>query len=465
MRFLFTKAELISGYHTHGTRYDCVVRRNPLAIRAMSDTVIRSENLGKRYQLRTALQNGGNYVSPSFRETLTEGAQRLFGRNLSRKRRTGELWALRDVSFEVKRGEVIGIIGRNGAGKSTLLKILSRITDPTVGKVSIKGRVGSLLEVGTGFHPELTGRENIYLNGAILGLSHAEIQKKFDEIVEFAEVQQFLQTPVKHYSTGMYVRLAFAVAANLEPEIMIVDEVLSVGDAEFQKKCLGKMNEVSQREGRTVLFVSHQMNAIERLCSRALLIDKGKLKMESADVRSVIRHYFSGGEVSSLSGAWLNSGDEFNNPLLQPHRLFLADRDGIALPTPVAPDSEIWLYIDADFRTRDPAFTIGYAIYAESGEPLYRTYHVDAAEEDWPRIGRGRAVLRAKIPAGILNKGVYRLELIAALHFRQWIFEPGGATPFVFLHLQSGPIKSPFSHSNRPGFLAPVIRWETWEAK
>lgn len=431
----------------------------------MSDTVICVENLGKRYQLMASPQNGGSYVSPTFRETLTEGAQRLFRRNQSLKRGTEELWALRDVSFEVKRGEVIGIIGRNGAGKSTLLKILSRITDPSVGKVRIKGRVGSLLEVGTGFHPELTGRENIYLNGAILGLRHAEIHKKFDEIVEFAEVQQFLQTPVKHYSTGMYVRLAFAVAANLEPEILIVDEVLAVGDSEFQKKCLGKMNEVSQREGRTVLFVSHQMNAIERLCSRVLLIDKGKLKMEGADVRSVIRHYLSGGEVSSMSAAWHNAGDEFNNPLLRPKCLFLADRDGVALPMPTTSDSEIWLYIEADFRTRDPAFTIGYAIYAESGEHLYRTYHVDAAEEEWPPIRLGMAFLRAKIPAGILNQGVYRIELIAALHFRQWIFEPGGSTPSVFLHLQSGPIKSPFGHSKRPGFLAPVIRWETWKPK
>ncbi len=430
----------------------------------MSDTVIRAENLGKRYQLTSAFRNGRSYASPSFREALTDGAQSLFRRRELLSRKTEELWALRDVSFEVKRGEVIGIIGRNGAGKSTLLKILSRITDPTVGKVHIKGRVASLLEVGTGFHPELTGRENIYLNGAILGMTRAEIQKKFDEIVAFAEVEQFLETPVKRYSSGMYVRLAFAVAANLEPEILVVDEVLAVGDAEFQKKCLGKMNEVSQREGRTVLLVSHQMNAIERLCARVLLIDRGELKMESADVRSVIRFYMSGGKDSSARGTWINPGNEFNNPLLQPHRMFLADGCGAPIQMPAPTDSEIWLYIDADFRTLDPAFTIGYAIYAESGDLLYRTYHVDAPEEEWPRVRLGRALLRGRIPAGIFNEGTYRLDLIAALHFRQWIFEPRGATPSVLLRFQGGSLsKSPFRVSNRPGLLAPVLRWELCE--
>ena len=189
-----------------------------------------------------------------------------------------EFWALKDVSFEVKQGEVLGIIGRNGAGKSTLLKILSRITEPTEGRVSLRGRVASLLEVGTGFHPELTGRENIFLNGAILGMTQREIRKKFDEIVAFAEVEKFLDTPVKHYSSGMYVRLAFAVAAHLEPEILVVDEVLAVGDAEFQKKCLGKMDEVSRREGRTVLFVSHNMGVISNLCSLAIWLDAGQVR-------------------------------------------------------------------------------------------------------------------------------------------------------------------------------------------
>ena len=262
----------------------------------MDEPVIKVENVGKKYELSHLAEGGGRRRPKSLRETLTEGTKQLLRRRGIKDKRRDELWALRDISFEVRQGEIIGIIGRNGAGKSTLLKILSRITEPTTGKIHIKGRVASLLEVGTGFHPELTGRENIYLNGAILGMTRAEIQRKFDEIVDFAEVERFLDTPVKRFSSGMYVRLAFAVAAHLEPEILVVDEVLAVGDAEFQKKCLGKMSDASQREGRTVLLASHQMNAVERLCSRALLIDKGRLRMESADVRSVIRSYLSGGE-------------------------------------------------------------------------------------------------------------------------------------------------------------------------
>ena len=243
------------------------------------DVVIRAEGLGKKYVIGHAAEREG-YVA--LRDVLARGARNLWRKTAGMARGGAlvagdtheEFWALKDVSFEVRRGEVLGIIGRNGAGKSTLLKILSRITEPTSGRVTIEGRVASLLEVGTGFHPELTGRENIYLNGAILGMSRAEIRRKFDEIVAFAEIEKFLDTPVKRYSSGMYVRLAFAVAAHLEPEILVVDEVLAVGDAEFQKKCLGKMSEVAGG-GRTVLFVSHNLGAIEALCSRSLHLASG----------------------------------------------------------------------------------------------------------------------------------------------------------------------------------------------
>ncbi|MBJ7901326.1 MAG: ATP-binding cassette domain-containing protein [Cyanobacteria bacterium RI_101] len=243
----------------------------------MAETVIRVENLGKKYVIGHQQQE--RYTS--LRDVLADKARSLgqvFSRNGKGDDPTHEeFWALKDVSFEIKQGDRVGIIGRNGAGKSTLLKILSRITEPTEGRISIKGRVASLLEVGTGFHPELTGRENIYLNGAILGMTKAEIKKKFDEIVAFAEVEKFLDTPVKRYSSGMYVRLAFAVAAHLEPEILIVDEVLAVGDAQFQKKCLGKMEDVSQ-EGRTVLFVSHNMAAVEKLCQKGIFLTKGNIQ-------------------------------------------------------------------------------------------------------------------------------------------------------------------------------------------
>jgi len=245
------------------------------------DVVIRAEGLGKKYLIGHAAERE-RYVA--LRDVMARGARNLWrktadmarGRAILAGDTAEEFWALRDVSFEVKRGEVLGIIGRNGAGKSTLLKILSRITEPSEGRVTIKGRVASLLEVGTGFHPELTGRENIYLNGAILGMTRAEIRRKFDEIVDFAEVEKFLDTPVKRYSSGMYVRLAFAVAAHLEPEILVVDEVLAVGDAEFQKKCLGKMSEVAGG-GRTVLFVSHNMAAVGILCPRSMHVDAGAI--------------------------------------------------------------------------------------------------------------------------------------------------------------------------------------------
>lgn len=270
----------------------------------MSDVVISAEGLGKKYRIRHA-QVGGYRT---FREALVLGAGRPFralrralssgagGSSLSSApgdaiAQTEDFWALEDVSFEVQEGEVVGIIGRNGAGKSTLLKILSRITEPTAGRVRLRGRVGSLLEVGTGFHPELSGRENIYMNGAILGMTRAEITRKFDEIVAFAEIERFLDTPVKRYSSGMYVRLAFAVAAHLDPEILVVDEVLAVGDAQFQQKCLGKMSEVS-RGGRTVLFVSHNMAAVNALCARGMLLVQGRITQDGP-ISGVVAAYLA----------------------------------------------------------------------------------------------------------------------------------------------------------------------------
>lgn len=267
----------------------------------MSDTIIQVENLGKKYII--GHQQEGVNRHKTLRDAIANGVKSLYHkpagkriRNLARE----EFWSLKDVSFEIKQGEVVGIVGRNGAGKSTLLKILSRITEPTTGRVSIEGRVASLLEVGTGFHPELTGRENIYLNGAVLGMSRTEIKKKFDEIVDFAGTKKFLDTPVKRYSSGMYVRLAFAVAAHLEPEILIVDEVLAVGDAQFQKKCLGKMQDVSTQQGRTVLFVSHNMVAIRALCQNAIVLESGKLVMR-ATVGKVIDRYLNAGTEDTIS--------------------------------------------------------------------------------------------------------------------------------------------------------------------
>jgi lipopolysaccharide transport system ATP-binding protein len=269
----------------------------------MSDIAFRVENLGKQYRI-----GGPQARYRTIRETLIESAQAPFRRaaKLLRGQAYGAaemdetIWALKDVSLEVRQGEVVGIIGRNGAGKTTLLKILSRITEPTEGQAEIYGRVGSLLEVGTGFHPELTGRENIHLNGAILGMKRAEIDRKFDEIVDFAEIEKFIDTPVKHYSSGMYVRLAFAVAAHLEPEVLLVDEVLAVGDVAFQKKCLGKMGEVASA-GRTVLFVSHNMAAIENLCQRGIVLNHGGVEYIGGQTEAIAQYLRSlGGQTRSL---------------------------------------------------------------------------------------------------------------------------------------------------------------------
>lgn len=282
----------------------------------MSDYIIKVENLGKSYQIKH--QNSERYTA--LRDVITNGVKnfggRLLGRHNGHDPTRETFWALKDVSFEVQPGERVGIIGRNGAGKSTLLKVLSRITEPAAGRVRLRGRVASLLEVGTGFHPELTGRENIFLNGAILGMTRDEIKRKFDEIVAFAEVEKFLDTPVKRYSSGMYVRLAFAVAAHLEPEILVVDEVLAVGDAQFQKKCLGKMEDVAG-EGRTVLFVSHNMAAIHKLCRRAILLEEGSIHyvgntdnaiaMYSAQITRQIDNHWARDDDTSTSAMFFSN--------------------------------------------------------------------------------------------------------------------------------------------------------------
>jgi lipopolysaccharide transport system ATP-binding protein len=260
----------------------------------MSEPIIKVEGLGKKY----IISHEGKESYRSLRDIISRRAKHMAGGFQKEQQSKEEFWALKDVNFEIKQGDAVGIIGRNGAGKSTLLKILSRITEPTHGRIEINGRIASLLEVGTGFHPELTGRENIFLNGAILGMSRVETKRKFDEIVDFSGVEKFLDTPVKRYSSGMYVRLAFAVAAHLEPEILVVDEVLAVGDAEFQKKCLGKMNDVSKNEGRTVLFVSHQMGTIAQLCDKAIFLHKGSVQFIGS-VDKGINEYLKGNSNSS----------------------------------------------------------------------------------------------------------------------------------------------------------------------
>ncbi|HHB51863.1 MAG TPA: ATP-binding cassette domain-containing protein, partial [Saprospiraceae bacterium] len=348
------------------------------------------------------------------------------------------------------------IIGRNGAGKSTLLKVLSRITEPTMGKIRINGRIASLLEVGTGFHPELTGRENIFLNGAILGMSRAEIKAKFDEIVAFSEVEKFLDTPVKRYSSGMYVGLAFSVAAHLEPEILVVDEVLAVGDVEFQKKCLGKMSDVS-KEGRTILFVSHNMNAIEQLCNQVMLLDNGKLAKKSMNVREVIHEYLAYDKNDTNQSEWINLSNRFGDRHFQLTYFGIQNDKDNAVTQAVKNNDEIKVVIEGKIEQLDKALQVGYALYDEENILLYWSIFNDSAEKNWPEVKKGSNKFISQIPKRFLNEGTYRLEVIAALYFRYWIIEPQKNSPSIFLTVQGGLSDSPYWMIRRPGILAPEL--------
>jgi lipopolysaccharide transport system ATP-binding protein len=417
----------------------------------MTELALRVDGVSKRYEL------GGQASYQTLREKLMELATNPLASLRKSKAVRPTFWALRGVSFEVKKGEVIGIIGRNGAGKSTLLKILSRITEPTEGGADIHGRIGSLLEVGTGFHPELSGRENVFLNGAILGMPRREIIRKFDEIVAFAEIEKFIDTAVKHYSSGMYMRLAFAVAAHLEPEILVVDEVLAVGDAAFQKKCLGKMGEVAQG-GRTVLFVSHQMNAVKSLCTKALWLKDGQV-VEYAATDPVVGRYLTqhGGEME-----WVADGNrpDLSNPFFDPTRFALVDRDLVPIAGTVGADEQVGVLIEGDTQQEHSALTVGFAVTASTGELMFWSLATDQDQQRWPRYDLGKNRLVAWLPAHFLNEGDYVVELIVSLHFIQWMSQPGKNAPQIRLSIRGGLSQSPFWMMARPGLNAPVLAFD-----
>lgn len=415
-------------------------------------TVIKVENLSKKYILHH--QGQEHYLA--LRDVIANKARNILNPNKI-KHNQEEFWALKDLNFEVKQGDRVGIIGRNGAGKSTLLKILSRITEPTTGKIKLKGRVASLLEVGTGFHPELTGRENIFLNGAILGMSKWEIKKKFDEIVSFAEVEKFLDTPVKRYSSGMYVRLAFSVAAHLEPEILIVDEVLAVGDAQFQKKCLGRIEEVG-KEGRTVLFVSHNMNAVEKICNEAIFLKDGMLINENLSIGDKIKRYL-GDSIDGGTSSWKNINNQYLNEYFHINECYIEDGEGNIIHGSVSNNSQHYLVIEGHIEKLDSSLTIGYCVYNENNIPIYWSYPTDIEEEKWIKFKKGRNVLVNKLPKRLLNEGVYRLEIIGGLHFKKWIFEPG-KSPYIYFEISGGMSDSPLMYAKRPTILAPILEWE-----
>ena len=427
-------------------------------------TVIEANGICKKYEIGRRSEPAYNTLRDEIANGFGTLARKIglstgLRRSLVTQKGVEEFWALRDVDFTVKQGDRLAIIGRNGAGKSTLLKILSRITEPSAGRVAIRGRVASLLEVGTGFHPELTGRENIFLNGAILGMTKTEIKGRFEEIVAFAEVEKFLDTAVKRYSSGMYVRLAFAVAAHLEPEILIVDEVLAVGDVYFQNKCLGRMEAIGN-EGRTLIFVSHNMGAVERLCTSAMALDGGAVQIFSKDVANVVRTYLGGGEKRS-SPEWINPSSASDSNCMHPISIRLVNSAGELISLPVRHDEETWISIQVLIRKIDPALCIGYAIYTESGELLYWSYHTDANEAAWPRLKQGICTLTSMVPSLLLNEGNYRIELVAGLHNQKWILEPGQSGPAIWLDRRGGFEKSPYWTARRAGILAPVIKWHS----
>jgi homopolymeric O-antigen transport system ATP-binding protein len=431
-----------------------------------ADTVIRAEGLSKRYLVGHERANGVAYKS--LRETVTRELTTLGrnvldmvrGRQIVQGDEIEEFWALKDVSFEVKRGEVLGIIGRNGAGKSTLLKVLSRITEPTEGRVRIRGRVASLLEVGTGFHPELTGRENIYLNGAILGMTRAEIRRKFDEIVAFAEVETFIDTPVKRYSSGMYVRLAFAVAAHLEPEILIVDEVLAVGDAAFQEKCMGRMNDVV-RGGRTILFVSHNMHAVERLCQRVLHLDCGSIAGVYDNAREGVMNYLHADGAARTPTTWVNRGNDCRNDYFVAERLeTYSTAPDVDAGAPFPLGHPFRLRISGAIKQADPALVIGLAIYSEDGDVVFWTFTSDAPEASQPTLAPGPFCIETEIPAHFLNEGEYRAELVSHLRNRRWLIEPRSAPAFVTFSMKGGALWARTWSRSRPGVVAPVLPWK-----
>jgi len=385
----------------------------------MSTFAIKVENLSKSYlvghnaartERYTALRD---VIARNARDLARKTRDMIHGRAIVQGDSVEEFWALKDVSFEVQQGETLGIIGRNGAGKSTLLKVLSRITEPTRGRITLNGRVASLLEVGTGFHPELSGRENIFLNGAILGMTRGEIQRKFDEIVAFAEVENFLDTPVKRYSSGMYVRLAFAVAAHLEPEILVVDEVLAVGDAQFQRKCLGKMDEVA-REGRTVLFVSHNMAALLGLCSRAILLDQGA-QIHDGPADDTVRHYIEMGKTDLGEKIWPDAQKAPGTDKVRLHSVRLiseaAITSAIEIDKEATVEIEFWAQRAGDYISTSIHLlnSMGVVVLASAN-----MHSANLVRDEW--FGRphelGLYRTSCTIPANFLNEGRYSINVI-----------------------------------------------------
>lgn len=425
----------------------------------MSSPVISVEDLGKKYVIRHKSNGHSRWNYSRLSDDIIAAVKtpfRALGVNGHAKMGSEEFWALRNVSFEVNQGEVLGVIGRNGAGKSTLLKILSRITELTEGRVRLRGRVASLLEVGTGFHPELSGRENIYLNGAILGMGRAEIKNKFDEIVAFAEVEKFLDTPVKRYSSGMYVRLAFAVAAHMDPEILLVDEVLAVGDAAFQRKCLGKMSDVCG-SGRTIIFVSHNMQVIRQLCRSVLWLDKGCVR-ELAVSEDAVGHYLAA-ETKTDSIAELNDhlASIPSDPAFRLNRVDVR-QDGVST-TSLLSGKPVEIQLNYEVLQEAYGLHIYFMLCDMDGTLIFESLHNGASGEHLPLVNRGSYVSTAIIPADFLAGRNYELQIQAGIHCLRGFFRTPLAVRLQVLN--AGLVNRAYAGYDTPGKLAPLIPWDT----
>ena len=421
----------------------------------MSNIAIRVENLGKQYKIGAQVDRYRT-LRDTIADTVKQPIKMIrYGPTSSNE----TIWALNDISFDVHKGEVLGVIGRNGAGKSTLLKILSRVTEPTKGFAEIHGRVGSLLEVGTGFHPELTGRENIALNGAILGMKRSEIDRKFDEIVEFSGVEKFIDTPVKRYSSGMYLRLAFAVAAHMEPEILVVDEVLAVGDAEFQRKCLGKMSDVAS-EGRTVLFVSHNMSAILRLTQESIVLEKGKLVLRAPSPQAV-DYYLTSGFSQTGERYWQPDEVPAKADPFRPVALRVLDPRGKVVNTVRSVEP---VTVEVEYAVEAPitGLRVGLYLMATYGEHIFTSFDTDD-QVQYDQFGvrkAGRYISRCDIPADFLNEGRYVLGLNASTFRVRRYFQDEHALAFT-VDAAGAPGKQWLEA--RPGPIRPRLKWQIEE--
>src|SRR6266404_1956971 len=420
--------------------------------------VIEVSGISKSYRISHQDEMKSDYST--LKDDFSNLLKRPFGGGEKINQET--FWALKDISFQVNQGDFFGIIGKNGSGKSTMLKILSRIVSPTTGSVKIHGRVASLLEVGTGFHQELTGRENIFFNGSMLGMSRQEIRKKFDDIVAFSEIEKFLDTPVKFYSSGMFVRLAFSVAAHLDPEILILDEVLSVGDPGFQKKSMDKMLSFSE-DGRTILFVSHSMAAVRQLCNKGVLLNNGRVNIvgETDDLIDKYTDILAAESPDTVAKSSWEAKKIKSNEYFVPTKIYITDLHGKKMNGHLKHAKEYWFCIEGDLETENEKFNVGYSVRnRENNLLLYMSMSTDGPQTGWPRLKKGKVTFRGKIPGRVLNGGNYRFSLIASLHNEAWIFDLEDETPGIDVDIDTAISASPYWVNARSGAIAPINKWE-----